>query len=55
MKEFVQRLAKQQDKAIYIDFPEEKEAFPMSFEDKFTIYTLYGDACSNQFEVKRDR
>jgi len=40
----VAALAKVKDKAIFIDFPQQTEAFPMFFEDKFTIYTLYGDA-----------
>jgi len=42
-------------KSIYIDFPNQIEAFPMFFEDKFTMYTLYGDAYSNVFEVRKEK
>jgi len=27
----------------------------MFFEDKFTMYTLYGDAYSNKFEVRKEK
>lgn len=27
----------------------------MYFEDKFTIYTLYGDVATNQFQLMKDK
>lgn len=27
----------------------------MYFEDKFTIYTLYGDVTTNKFEIMKDK
>ena len=27
----------------------------MYFEDKFTIYTLYGDVATNKFEIMKDK
>jgi len=45
------KLAKQANKEVYIDLPYHREAFPMFFEDAFSIYTLYGDVNSNHFTI----
>lgn len=31
------------------------EAFPIYFEDKYSIYTLFGDVYENNFEVKKQK
>lgn len=36
---------------MFINFPYQHEAFPVYFEDRYTIYTLYGDAYNNQYEI----
>jgi len=27
----------------------------MCFQDKFTVYTMWGDVTTNQFEIKREK
>ena len=51
LENFVAEFAKLPDKHIYVGFPHQKEAFPISFEDESTIYTLNGNPYTNQIEV----
>lgn len=51
LEEYLWKLAKNANKEVYIDLPYHREAFPMFFEDAFSIYTLYGDVNSNNFTI----
>lgn len=42
------------NKEVYVGFPFPHESFPMYFEDKFTIYTLFGEVDKNNFKILKD-
>lgn len=49
LERWLNKLAASANKEVYVGFPFPHEAFPMYFEDKFTIYTLFGDVAKNNF------
>ena len=53
LEQFLWRLAKQSNKQVFVDLPYQREAFPMFFEDAFSVYTLFGDPNSNQFTIQQ--
>lgn len=52
LEEYLQKLAKATHKSVFIDLPFQLEAFPMYFEDAFSVYTLHGDESTNYFTVQ---
>jgi len=53
LEDFIDKLCKKAKKEVFVDFPFQKEAFAMYFEDRFTIYTVFGDVQTNQFTVQK--
>jgi len=53
LEEFIDKLCNATKKDIFVNYPFQSEAFAMYFEDKFTIYTLYGDVNTNTYTVTK--
>jgi len=49
----MQKFCTASNKEVYVGFPWLHEGFPMYFEDRFSIYSLYGDAQSNRYTIQR--
>lgn len=54
LEKWLKKLVKQTNKEVFVGYPFNHEAFPMYFEDKFTIYTLFGEVEKNNFEIRKD-
>lgn len=52
LEKYLYKLTKQAKKDVFIGFPNQREAFPMTFEDRFSVYTLYGDYYENQYSIQ---
>ena len=52
LEKYLMKLTKQTKKDVFIDFPYQNEAFPMSFEDQFSVYTLCGDYYENKYTIQ---
>ena len=52
LEKYLLKLSKAQKKDVFIDFPFQREAFPMQFEDRFSVYTLYGDYYENNYTIQ---
>lgn len=55
LEKYVNKLVNMPCKDVYVGFPFQQEAFAMYFEDKFTIYTLWGDVATNKFQLMKDK
>jgi hypothetical protein len=55
LEKWLNKLAGSSNKEVYVGFPFPHEAFAMYFEDKFTIYTLFGDVATNKFSIMKDK
>lgn len=54
LEKWLNKLASSQNKEVFVGYPFLLEAFAMYFEDKFTIYTLFGDVAKNNFQILKD-
>jgi len=54
LEDFVNKLAKNPVKEMYIGLPYQIEAFPTVFQDDANTFTLYGDVYTNVFHVHKD-
>lgn len=52
---WIYNFAESKLKEIYVQFPRQIEAFPIHFEDPFSIYQLSGDEASGQVKVTKMR
>ena len=52
LEKYLMKLTKQNKKDVFVDFPYQNEAFPMSFEDQFQVYTLFGDYYENKYTIQ---
>ena len=52
LEKYLLKLTKQPRKDVFVGFPYQHEAFPMSFEDPLSIYTLYGDYYENRYTIQ---
>lgn len=52
LERYLIKLTKQAKKDVFVDFPYQNEAFPMSFEDQFQVYTLFGDYYDNKYTIQ---
>ena len=54
LEKWLDKLVRQMNKEVFVGYPFVHEAFPMYFEDKFTIYTLFGEVDKNNFKILKD-
>lgn len=52
LEKYLMKLTKANKKDVFIDFPHQNEAFPMCFEDQFSVYTLFGDYYENKYTIQ---
>jgi hypothetical protein len=43
LEKYLNHMVKTGNTEVYVNFPWQQEAFPMYFEDKFHIFTIFGD------------
>jgi len=55
LENYLKKLITQSNKEVYIGFPFQQEAFAMYFEDRFNIFTIYGDVETNNFQLMKDK
>lgn len=55
LEAYLNKLVVATNKEGFCGFPFQKEAFAMSFEDKFTVYTISGDFVNNRFTLLKDK
>ena len=52
LEKYLMKLTKSAKKDVFINFPHQNEAFPMCFEDQFSVYTLFGDYYENKYTIQ---
>jgi hypothetical protein len=55
LQNFLNKLVSASNKELYCGFPFQQECFAMYFEDKFNIFTVFGDVESNVFTLQKDK
>ena len=54
-EDWIYNFAEQRSLELFVNFPHQIEAFPISFEDPFSVYTLHADNTTGRFKVKKFR